>query len=1071
MAQDEFAKLMALSSGKPFPEKTDSADATDASTEPTEPLVTPSLPSLSIDPMSGQTKRDGEAALPPAVTTPLAATPAAAQASDLPPLPAPPAAMPALPGTSSAPASLMAAVTMAAPAPGPVPSPTSGPTSGPSMSTLPTLSSDAKPSEAARSAAAPTVSAGASKPDSKITDGARAPLSTREAAPSGVAPSATKTDNALPGGPSLLGSLALAAPVPSPASPVPSEANADPATVEPPPRRIARRRPAGPVRGKIAANDDVPSIGGLIYALEQKPSARVFRIAAIASAVWAVVGITFASLTLFPKLSDGASFGAILADPVLFYTAAAVLVPIAIFWLLALLNWHIASLSLKSSTMTEVAIRLAEPDRNAEQSIASLGQAVRRQVSFMNDAVSRALGRAGELEALVHNQVADLERSYEQNEQRIRGLIQELTGERHALLNTSNGVTDTLKTLGTEIPALIEKLSTQQETLSKIIKGAGENLATLEGSLAQSTGRFESVLGDRTMQLQTVLEDYTSAFSTALESRTEHMRSAFDQYMLTLDDTLGNRTGDLQTVFEEYARALDTTLSNRADALDTQLVARTQSLDDAFQRRLEVFEEQISNSTAVIDNAVSEKANLLTTALEAHAISFRESMERQATDLDESVMNGINAVRRSSENITLQTMRAIEGLSQQSNSLQTVSENLFRRIEGVTDRFETQNSKVLHAASMLEDTNSRIDTTLQSRHEQLARTLEKLSGKADAFERTIADYSTGIEGSLSTMEEKARLLTHELRDGAEVRSRALIDDLERLKAQTEAEGQRKLEEMRHRFTNVSGDLSKEFTTLTSRLKSASDETRQRAAEAAEQLAREQIRIRDEAARLPASTRETAEAMRRALQDQMRALDQLTQLSARTNASRDVTLPGHLAPPVARNAVPDSYGFAASQQPATPARGASTQASGRDAWSLGDLLARASNDERDEHNAGKHTTADVNTAAPFRLDIAMISRAIDPATAANIWGRLRSGQRGVMVRSLYGPDARALFDTLQQRLATDGELRQTVSRYIADFERILDESDAQDASGRTAHSNIVSDTGRVFLFLAHAANRI
>ena len=48
---------------------------------------------------------------------------------------------------------------------------------------------------------------------------------------------------------------------------------------ETPPRRVARRRPAGPVRSKIAANDDVPSIGGLIYALEQKPSTKVFRVA------------------------------------------------------------------------------------------------------------------------------------------------------------------------------------------------------------------------------------------------------------------------------------------------------------------------------------------------------------------------------------------------------------------------------------------------------------------------------------------------------------------------------------------------------------------------------------------------------------------------------------------------------------------------------------------------------------------------------------------------------------------------------------------------------------------------
>ena len=66
---------------------------------------------------------------------------------------------------------------------------------------------------------------------------------------------------------------------------------------------------------------------------------------------------------------------------------------------------------------------LAEPDKMAEQSVASLGQTVRRQVAAMNDAISRALGRAGELEALVHNEVAALERSYGENENRIRNLI------------------------------------------------------------------------------------------------------------------------------------------------------------------------------------------------------------------------------------------------------------------------------------------------------------------------------------------------------------------------------------------------------------------------------------------------------------------------------------------------------------------------------------------------------------------------------------------------------------------------------------------------------------------------
>ena len=831
------------------------------------------------------------------------------------------------------------------------------------------------------------------------------------------------------------------------------------------PRRVARRRPAGPVRSKIAANDDVPSIGGLIYALEQKPSSRIFRIAAIGSLVWALAGIAFGILTLAPEWADGASIGALLLKPVTFYTVAAIVVPIAIFGLLAILNWHIASLALRSSTMTEVAIRLAEPDRAAEQSIASLGQAVRRQVSFMNDAVSRALGRAGELEALVHNQVADLERSYEQNERRIRGLIGELTGERHALLNTSTSVTDTLKTLGTEIPALIEKLSTQQVKLAGIIQGAGENLSALEGSLSTSTGRFEAALGQRTQHLQTVLEDYTTAFSSALGTRTEQMRLSFDSYMQTLDTSLGNRTDNLQTVFEEYARALDTTLSNRAQALDIQLVERTKSLDDAFQRRLALFDDQILRSTSAIDSAVSEKAQLLTTALDTHAMTFRETIARQSVELDESVMNGINSVRRTSENITRQSLKAIEGLANQSDLLKNVSENLLGQIHGVTNRFENQGQAILKAASTLEAANYKIDNTLQARHTELSQTLDRMSGKADEFGRFVTGYSSNIEGSLSTIELRARAITEELASGTDHRSRALIAELERVKSLTEAESERTLLDIKSRFSNVSGEMSREFDTLTGRLNSASDEARVKTAEASAALAREQARIRDEAARLPAATRETAEAMRSALQDQLRALDQLTQLSSRTVHARDV-MPPEAAPPIPASRQVSTLAPAASAQETSRGRGA-IPADGRDGWSLGDLLARASR----EDYVPAQTPPPPPQPEPFRLDVAVVARAIDPATASAVWNRVRAGQRNIMVRSIYAPEARAVFDEVARRVSSDTELKQTVDRYLGDFERIIKEADSRDSTGRLTHTHLISDTGRVYLFLAHAAGRL
>ena len=109
-----------------------------------------------------------------------------------------------------------------------------------------------------------------------------------------------------------------------PAERVETQAPDEEPPAEPPARRVARRRPAGPVRGKIAANDDAPSIGGLIFALDQKPDIKPFKYAAIASAVWAVIGTGFAlGNSEKPRSRQGAGLGEILGHPTILLTAAA----------------------------------------------------------------------------------------------------------------------------------------------------------------------------------------------------------------------------------------------------------------------------------------------------------------------------------------------------------------------------------------------------------------------------------------------------------------------------------------------------------------------------------------------------------------------------------------------------------------------------------------------------------------------------------------------------------------------------------------------------------------------------
>ncbi len=189
-------------------------------------------------------------------------------------------------------------------------------------------------------------------------------------------------------------------------------------------------------------------------------------------------------------------------------------------------------------------------------------------------------------------------------------------------------------------------------------------------------------------------------------------------------------------------------------------------------------------------------------------------------------------------------------------------------------------------------------------------------------------------------------------------------------------------------------------------------------------------------------------MRSALSDQLRALEQLNSLSARER--RDVTPPGPLPP---GSQVSLTAAFREAQRGAEHSMPVALAAdNGADRWSLGDLLTRASREES-------------------ALNIANMARALDATAASAIWSRFRAGQRGIMVRSIYTSEGRTLFDETSARYRQDVDFRRTVDRFLVDFEWMVRDLEGKDPSGRSVHNHLVSDSGRVYLFLAHASNRL
>jgi hypothetical protein len=100
----------------------------------------------------------------------------------------------------------------------------------------------------------------------------------------------------------------------------------------------------------------------------------------------------------------------------------------------------------------------------------------------------------------------------------------------------------------------------------------------------------------------------------------------------------------------------------------------------------------------------------------------------------------------------------------------------------------------------------------------------------------------------------------------------------------------------------------------------------------------------------------------------------------------------------------------------------------------------------------------------------IARMIDHDAAADLWDRYKRGERNVFTRRLYTLQGQQAFDDVRRKYRADREFKQTVDRYISEFERLLEEVSRDDRGQVVARTYLTSETGKVYTMLAHAAGR-
>ena len=966
------------------------------------------------------------------------------------------------------------------------------------------------------------------------------------------------------------------------------------------------RRTAQPARGRIAANDDLPTIGGLIFSLQQRPARTPFYLAFAASIVWLLMCLS-AGLLLFNERLSALSSGDILRDPASLTLVATIFVPVTLFWFLALLIWRAHELRLMSAAMTEVAVRLAEPDKLATQTVASLGQTIRRQVAAMNDAISRALGRAGELEALVHNEVATLERSYSENELRIKGLIDGLANERDALANNSERVSETLRGIGTQVASdiadagdqvtksllsatseLAAKLTLRGGKITEAVSAAGAAIdnklaergaqitqqLTSQGDLAakkldtaganvsaalMATGdlaarKLDTAGANVSASLKATTAKVTGIVDVKSNALMKSLTDVGDQLVKDIPDLLDRLDGEQKRLssiissanhnFSELENAIakrtthfDGSLKIRTEELKTVLGERINALDTTMQQQAKSIESTLAANTMEMSQIFAVRSNALDTTMQQQAKAIESSLSANTMAMSQIFAEGTDTLKKTTEQMARQSTQANANLSAQAESLKGVSHKLIEQVHGLIQRFEAQGKAIMSASQALDTSNAQIDSILQRRHAEISSLLKTVSTKAQSLDEMMQSYSGIIEGSLTQLEERAKHVTASLAQETTAQTNVTLAEIERLRTEARQHTEQTVAELTGRFQSISGEIADQLADLTARFSKTTEEMRQKASSTADEIEGTRRELQKRMRDIPEAARHNQEAVRKAVSDQIKALGTLSALTTGNAAGNGAgapqpppaytpqpgsstpgqTLPPaeYPAPPAAGAAAPASGDLAsvtaslasrlgqAAQAPVQttpppPPPAEQSQASGlgvnmrnmrdsahSDQWSLGDLLARASAPDHGAPpvppalpappappappSAASAYNAPAGSSSELRMND--IASAIDQNTAHAMWQRFRRGERDVFNRQLYTRDGQATFDEISGRYQRDPAFRTTVESYIADFERLLSDAESKGQNSQMIDNYLSSETGRVYLMLAHASGRL
>jgi hypothetical protein len=600
----------------------------------------------------------------------------------------------------------------------------------------------------------------------------------------------------------------------------------------------------------------------------------------------------------------------------------------------------------------------------------------------------------------------------------------------------------------------------------------------INAAVSQRAAEMTRLLDDKSSGLLSVLGSKSKELTSEVSRITDNTVKAIEAQGLSFARTMMDNS-------EQIARLINEASGQATDTVNRTLKDLQQSTQSAVEQSKEAATASVTEILETNNMLRADTTTLFERLREANILlqEVLSGAHENMSTIENTLVTRVSDFVATMNELTDRSGIASSQVDEHIASFRTVTGKVLSDLSQLATQFDSHGRALAETVAKFDDSNHRTEDTLADRRATLDSLVAAIDMRTEDLDQRLQRFSGMLDESLDGASERASEIARMIVESSSEGANAISQQFEIVRSISAEERQRTSETLRGLHEQTTGEASSIFTQTMQRFTETLQGMKRMAAEMQRELEATRAELRRGILELPQETAESTAHMRRVIVDQIEALAELNRIVARHGRGLDAAEPARrttreepmltsaisrmeMAPP--RPAPrPDSASAGHTPSPRRPDSHpiSSAQGNGRAGW-LTDLLQRASRPEEPpaEERPARHSIESLDSLS---VDIA---RMIDHDAATELWDRYKRGERNVFTRRLYTLQGQKTFDEVRKKYQADHEFKQTVDRYIAEFERLLEEVARDDRGQVVARTYLTSETGKVYTMLAHAAGR-